>query len=141
MGISVSYDRVMQIEEWNATAVRERFEDDGVVAPTILRKGLFTVGAHDNLDHNPSATTATTSCHGIGISTFQFPSSREPGGIREPVTLHPSRAHTHSLPDHYASVPAVSLKSTGVQVPESNSEPVKLDLTDATREEYELDGT
>ena len=137
MGISVSYDRVMQIEEWLATAVCERFEDDGVVAPTILRKGLFTVGALDNLDHNPSATTATTSFHGTGISTFQFPSTREPGVIREPVTLPPSRAHTHSPPDHYASVPAVSLKSTGVQVPESNSEPVKLDLADAKREEYD----
>ena len=57
MGISVSYDSVMQIEEWLTTAVCERFEDDGVVAPTILRKGLFTVGALDNLDHSPTATT------------------------------------------------------------------------------------
>ena len=86
MGISVSYDRVMQIEEWLATAVCERFEDDGVVAPTILRKGLFTAGALDNLDHNPTATTATTSFHGTSISTFQIPSTREPGVIREPVT-------------------------------------------------------
>ena len=91
----------------------------------------------DNLDHNPSATTATTSCHDTGISTFQFQSTREPGVIREPVTLPPSRAHTHLLPYHYASVTAVSLKSTGVQVPESNSEPVKLDLADAKREEYD----
>lgn len=68
----------MQIEEWLATAVCERFEDDGVVAPTILRKGLFTVGALDNLDHDPSATTATTSFHGTGISIFQFPSRRNP---------------------------------------------------------------
>ena len=137
MGISVSYDRVMQIEEWLATAVCERFEDDGVVAPTILRKGLFTVGALDNLDHNPTATTATTYFYGTGISTFQFPSTREPGVIREPVTLLPARAHTHSLPDHYAYVPAVSLKSTGVQVPESNSESVKLDLAEAKHEEYD----
>ncbi|CAB3995763.1 Hypothetical predicted protein [Paramuricea clavata] len=135
MGISVSYDRVVQIEEWLATAVCEKFEDDGVVAPTILRKGLFTVGARDNLDRDPSATTATTSFHGTGISIFQIPSTSEPGVIREPVTLPPSRAYTHSLPDHYASVPAVSLKYTHVQVAESNSEPVKLDLTDAKLEE------
>ena len=68
---------------------------------------------------------------------FQFSSTKEPGVIREPITLPPSRAHTHLLPDHYAYVPAVSLKSTGVQVPESNSEPVKLDRAEAKREEYD----
>ena len=56
MGISVSYDWVMQIEERLSTAICKRFENDGAVAPTILRKGLFTVGALDNLYRNPSST-------------------------------------------------------------------------------------
>ena len=29
----------------------------------------FTVGALDNLDHNPSSTTARDSFHGMGISS------------------------------------------------------------------------
>lgn len=58
MGISISYDRVMELEEWIATSVCEWFEEDGVVAPAGLQKGLFTVGALDNIDHNPSSTTA-----------------------------------------------------------------------------------
>jgi hypothetical protein len=49
--------------------------EDGVVCPAILQKGLFTTSAVDNIDHNPSATTATISCHGTGISVFQHPVS------------------------------------------------------------------
>uniref|UniRef100_UPI00358E5A52 uncharacterized protein n=1 Tax=Myxine glutinosa TaxID=7769 RepID=UPI00358E5A52 len=136
MGISVSYDRVMQLEDWLATAVCERFEDDGAVAPTILQKGLFTVGALDNLDHNPSSTTSKTSFHGTGISLFQFPSEREPGVTRQPVAIPPSGSQTHSLPDSYASVPAVSLKTTDVAVPQNNVQPIKSVLPDARCDEY-----
>lgn len=73
MGISISYDRIMEIEDWIATSTCERFIEDGVVTPACLRKGLFTVGALDNLDHNPSSTTSLTSFHGTGISLFQLP--------------------------------------------------------------------
>ena len=52
MGISISYDRVLELEEWIATAICKRFWEDGVVAPACLWKGLFTMGALDNLDHN-----------------------------------------------------------------------------------------
>ena len=34
--ISVSYDRVMELEDWIATAVCECFEEDGVVVPACL---------------------------------------------------------------------------------------------------------
>ena len=43
-----------------------------LVCPSQLRHGLFTVGALDNLDHNPSSTTATDVFHGTGIRLFQF---------------------------------------------------------------------
>ena len=34
-----------------------------------MRKGLFTVGALDNLDHNPSSSTGKDSFHGTGTYT------------------------------------------------------------------------
>jgi hypothetical protein len=52
-------------------SVLRQFMEDGVVCPAILQKGLFTTSAVDNIDHNHSATTATISCHGTGISVFQ----------------------------------------------------------------------
>ena len=85
MGLSISYDRIMQIEDWIATSACERFEDDGAVVPSSLSKGLFTVGALDNLDHNPSSTTSATSFHGTGISLFQMPTKIYSGQRRPPI--------------------------------------------------------
>ena len=67
----MSYDRIVQLEEWMTTSACERFKEDGVVAQVCLRKGIFTEAAVDSLDHNPSATTASSSFHGTGISIFQ----------------------------------------------------------------------
>ena len=67
LSLSVSYNRVLQLESQIAFAVCEDFRKKGVVCPAQLHKGLFTVGALDNLDHNPSSTTAKDSFHGTGI--------------------------------------------------------------------------
>ena len=53
---SVSYDRLLKIENQLANAVCEDFQEKRVVVPARLRRGLFTVGALDNLDYNPSST-------------------------------------------------------------------------------------
>ena len=45
MGLSVSYDRILQLEDKLATAVCEDFRDKGVVVPAQLRCGVFTAGA------------------------------------------------------------------------------------------------
>ena len=37
-----------------------------------FRKGLFTVGPLDNIDHNPSSTTAVGAFHGCGISLLTW---------------------------------------------------------------------
>ena len=118
MVISISYDRILELEEWTATTVCEQFEEDGVVAPACLWKGLFTVGVLDNLDHNHSSTTLVDSFYGTGISLFQFPTSDDPGESRPPVTIPPS-GHKHSLPSYYASVPAVALTTSAIAVPSS----------------------
>ena len=68
LGLSVSYDRILQIENQLATAVCRFTEEIGLVCRQ-MRPGIFTVGALDNLDHNPSSTTATDSFHGTGISS------------------------------------------------------------------------
>ena len=54
LGFSVSYQRVDDINL--ATFVCEHFKSVGVVCPLSLQSGLFTVGAIDSLDHDPSTT-------------------------------------------------------------------------------------
>ena len=70
LGISISYKRVIEVENSLGSGICKRFEDEGIVCPLQLRKSLFTVGALDNIDHNFSSTTAQGSFHGTGISIF-----------------------------------------------------------------------
>ena len=44
-----------------------------IVCPPFLQSGLFTCSAIDNIDHDPSSSTAQNSYHGTSISIFQFP--------------------------------------------------------------------
>lgn len=99
LGLSVSYDRLMEIEDWLATAVSKHFKEDGCVSLICLRKGLFSVEALDNLDNNASSTTATSSSHGTGISVFQLPTECHPGDGPLPITVPPSDSDKDSIPD------------------------------------------
>ena len=64
-GLSIPYHRVLEISAQQGEAVVAKYVEDGVVCPPILKKGLFTTSAIDNIDHNPTATTASTSSLGV----------------------------------------------------------------------------
>ena len=70
LGLSISYDRVLDISMGMAIAAAQQYESDEVVCPLILRENLFTTAAVDNIDHNPSWATAHDAFHGIGTSLF-----------------------------------------------------------------------
>ena len=131
---------MLELEDWIASSVCEQFEEDGVVTPACLRKGVFTIVALDNLDHNPSSTTAVDAFHGTGISLFQFPTKAFPGENRLPVTIPPLQTSQHSLPDIYGLIPAVALTAKAVHVPIQpmsirDSEPPSSCLNDAQSKE------
>ena len=94
-GICISYDRVLEI------------------STQLLQKGLFTTSAVDNIDHNPSATTATISCHGTGISVFQHPVSSTFSDSRtfEFKGQKPKSKAISCLPETYTNVKPAFLKS------------------------------
>ena len=103
--ISVSYDRVLEISAQLGEAVITQYTEDGVVCPSVLRKGLFTTSAMDNIDHNPTATTATTSFHGTSISVFQHPSANNKGKMRKPICIQDSKVkRVPELPDDYVNI-------------------------------------
>lgn len=117
--LSVSYDRILQLESQFATAVCENFQEKGTVVSAQLRRGLFTVGALDNLDHNPSSTTAKGSFHGTGISPFQYPTVSNFGEKQNHIRLPlADTKKNHQLPDSFDAVPAVALKTANVSVPQ-----------------------
>ena len=71
LGISVSYGRVMELTTRVGNAVLSKYAVEGIVCPPSLKPNVFTTDAIDNIDHNPSSTTAEGSFHGTGISLFQ----------------------------------------------------------------------
>ena len=119
LGISVSYSRVIELENSLTNALCKQFEEEDVVCPAQLRKGLFTVGALDNIDHNLSSTTAQGSFHGTGISIFQFPTTINSGISRDPVVIRSNSNSTeYTLPENYTNNPAVTCKINELALPE-----------------------
>ena len=58
LGISITYDRVLQISADMGNSVCQLYRLEQVVCPPKLKLDLFTTSAVDNIDVNPSATTA-----------------------------------------------------------------------------------
>ena len=78
-GLCISYERVLEISAQLGDATVSKYVEEGVVCPPVLRKGLVTTAVMDNSDHNPSATTATTSFHGTSIFMFQHTTKENKG--------------------------------------------------------------
>lgn len=144
LGISISYDRVLSISTDVGNAVCRRFEEEGVVCPTKLRKDLFTTAAIDNIDHNPSSNTAQGAFHGTGISLFQNMDSTNTGQERDVTVMEcGGQLSTKSiccLPDWYAEVPPCILRNTAETAPKANipqREQRPCEFEKAKKEEYE----
>ena len=107
MGLSVTYDRVLRMSTDLANSAINHYESVGTVCPPVLRTGIFTSSAVDNIDHNPSSTSAQSSFHGTGISIFQHPDADHVGADQEQIQLATSSRKITKLPDDYTLVPAV----------------------------------
>ena len=69
-GLSVSYERVQYVQLNVTKQLCKKYNEDGFVCPPSLKEGLFATAAVDNIDHNPSSTTAVKAFHGTSISIF-----------------------------------------------------------------------
>ena len=119
LGVCCSYDRVLNIEKELKKSIYNYFQKLGMVCPPHLRKGVYTIGAFDNIDHNPSSNTAQGSLHGSSISIFQFPSVSNIGEKLESFSYPPLQTSSGTvLPASYSFIPSVT-KSVSVQFPET----------------------
>ena len=77
----ISYDRRLLISAALANTITSCFEMSLGVGPCPpgLHVGVFTTTAVDNIDHNPSSTTASDSFHVTAISLTQHRSSVSDG--------------------------------------------------------------
>ena len=120
-GLCVSYDRLLQITSDIANAVCQSFNAEDVVCPPRLRSGLFTTGAVDNVDHDPTSATAKDSFHGTGVSLVQHPSHTNGGTDRGVPIICQGGSSTKSvtpLPSAYTMVrPSCTRSSETIQLP------------------------
>ena len=102
-GLSISYDTVLEVSAQlgDVHVAVGRYQEERVVCPPVL----FTKAAKDNIDHYPTATTATTSFHGKAIC---FSNIRDLSVKKVP-----------ELPDSYTNIrpAALSSKNTSPQSP------------------------
>ena len=69
---------------------------------------MFTTGAGDNIDYDPSSKTSEDSFHGTGISLFQHPTKDNPGTAQ---VIHEEEINGDKLldlPDVYTDIKPVS---------------------------------
>jgi len=106
LGLSVSYDRVLSVSSEIARAACSVYHAKEAVVPSTLHSGVFTVGAMDNIDHNPSSTTAHSSFHGTGISLMQTGDAVNCGTCQPklPMSSVSSGKLTVLLPKSYSAV-------------------------------------
>ena len=132
-GISITYARVLELEERLAESVCKQSFQEKVVCPSRLKLGLYSVAAIDNIDYDPSATTAIGSFHGTGISISQCPTVDNPGISRQHELVDDN--DVAGLPDDYTIVPAVFHKSSGCLIPEAFMKEINGLLEEAKYEE------
>ena len=58
LGLYISYDRVLSISTDLGNKISHHFQKEDAVCPPQLKSGLFTTWAVNNIDHNPSSTSA-----------------------------------------------------------------------------------
>ena len=120
LGLSISYNRVLEISSEMGNNVGERFQAEKVVCLSNLKLKLFPTITVDNMDHNPSSTTTTGSLHGTAISLFQHPTKENHGQEGVLVQPPPDQSTSHviaPLPRQYAEVAQVQLWKTDPSFP------------------------
>ena len=140
LGLSISYDRVLRLSAEMGNRVCQRFHMEQVVCPPMLKGSVFTTAAVDNLDHNPSATTANDSFHGTGISLLQHPISADEGMQNQNATVITGNADSRSvcnLPHFYTDVPPIACSVRQSPVPATSVISLKRDdYKEQTGREY-----
>ena len=112
-GLSISYKRILEIQNSITHLLCKLYDVQRSACPPRLQENIFTVSAIDNLDHNPSSSTAKDSFHGTGISIFQFQINQDDSFKFELSKTSRNNDSPPSLPYYYTNVkPTKSTPST-----------------------------
>ena len=115
-GLSINYERVLEIKRAISNQVCSKYQESGMVCPSQLKDNIFTTAAIDNLDHNLTSATSQGSFHGTTISIFQHPSDPLPNPLFLLETSNTKRSTRLSLPESFTELrPTAEPKSEPTQ--------------------------
>ena len=121
LGMSISYTHVLELSAQMGNSACQQFHREQVVCSPKMRSNVFTTSAINNIDHDPSSTTAKWSFHGTAISILQHPSFTGEGMNRSIAIVGGSREASSKmvgrLPHDYTDVPPVTTNMKNISVP------------------------
>lgn len=122
LGLSVSYNNVMDTITTMGNNVIDYYNHINVVCPPQLHNGLFVTAAADNIDHNTSSTSSSGSFHGTGLSLFQNKESDEifeniNTGFNRQINVVTNKRNVADLPESYTTIKPISLPRGDVYIP------------------------
>ena len=103
-GLSISYSRLQEIQNNTAGQLCHQHATEVVGSPESLKDGLLNFAAIDNIDRNPSSTTANSAFHGTSTPIFQYAKEGYPD---EHFILHINSDFEHekaTLPSFYINI-------------------------------------
>jgi hypothetical protein len=85
--LCISYGRLRQLSTDISNSVIALWEKEGVVFSSQATKRVFTTGGIENIDYNPSSTSAKSQSilHGTGISILQYISINHTENPQDPI--------------------------------------------------------
>ena len=117
LGMSVSYDRVMDVRKSFAKAVSKRWAEDGVVVPTNMKRRVFVTSAVDNLDESGHCEF-----HGTTMTLTSHSTHDNMGEDPPPLSLDPHEGTPVQLPNDYGIVPYVDEYAGYIKLPQMDKE-------------------
>ena len=121
LGMSISYTRVLELSAQMGNSACQQFHREQVVCPPPKDAQQCLHNAIDNIDHNPSSTTAKGSFHGTAISLLQHPCFTGEGVDRSIAIFGGSREASSKmvgrLPHYCTDMPPVTTNMKNISVP------------------------
>lgn len=117
MGLASNYSRVREIKLDVARAVCRRIDQEGVVVPTNMKKGVFTTCDCDNLDHLKTSNLSNSNFNGSMLTFTNHLSRQNMGTSRDPIKIDPCETSKPRLPDDYVMITPCELPKTDIFVP------------------------
>ena len=123
LGLSVTYNRVSEIQGQVMKQEIKRFDEMGLVCPINLKPNIFTTAAIDNIDHNSTSSTAQNHFHGTSVSVFQHSTDKSHLQIQNslPMELDDCSSVPRELSHFYTEIQHMSKVKSEIPIQLTNT--------------------